>query len=1528
MKKLLSYLSVGAVMAACALSASAKVSRWEGCPEAPQSVDDGRVVQLAPGMLKHRSGEETNATALSEMQAKTATPRALKRTSNGKSAPKAAAKASVVYGYCSYTGSIASQGWYEVKWSSSPVNVWEKKTPRTPGSGFVRGDEVYGFYTYSTSDGGLQEAGLYILDLATGALKATYETPIFDTLEQVVVMAAYDSVEDVAYVTTLDKTGNNYLLQKFDPKTRSFTSLGVNVPSDWLDMGWNPADKTLYLFDESGILKKYDSKAKKFSQVNSLSWDMADFPHAMVYSPKDEAFIILVESYDDDDYTCTDVISLPVSGSYKYLGTIPNNPQYRILYVPDKFVNTNAPSAPVLKSWDVEGAAKSGSFTVTLPSKYEGGADLTAVVYLQVKMDDATISGSYRGNPGADVTIPVSGEDGLHRFSVTPYILTDDGQMFGTPLVFDKCLGNDNPAAPTNVKLTESNVSWSAVTTGAHGGYVDASAIKYNVYIDKVLMNESPIAATSLDVKIPATGVVAHRAEVYALVGDLISEAGVSDRYYTDGALDLPVYLGPEEGESDLDQEVIAMFTVVKDALNQNETYRGWRYDDQSEHTGGFYCLSPKASSTGETANEWLFLPAINFTDKNAHYRLSMELWSGYHYFTAEEEIYEVALCKGPSARGATIIKDATSVYKNPVFEQAEALFQVPEEGEWYIGIHYISPLDSYRLYARNFRVEKAQASSTSPAAVTNLLATAAADGVLEATLTFSMPTSDISGNALDASSRITATAVCEGGEASITGAPGEKMTMKVPTVQGENIITVTTSSDSGQGLLAETSVYTGVYRPATPKVTVTVSDDNKTMTLAITPETYNENGEYTGPEEQTMTIYRKVGNEWRQAAEIGKDRTWIFEVPEPKQDIYAFGVGARNAVGYCDVLATVSLHLGNLYTLPLEETFPTQGEEVDFKEPISIEHLSYLQSRWGFTDPKEMDETASNSTGNALAAVWDGESQINLPRFTTKEMHNVKLDLSFFFGNLSPELITVYATSPSADMVEVAQYTATSGNGWEHKLISLPESCQDQGWVQITVRVKIVGYNQCFLMDYYSVKDYPANMVTICGMQGASRGAVGEKLTYNVEIENAGTSEVAMPSYTFRLLGDNGLMGDLTAVNAPQKLASGEKTTLTFDYTPKSADEGDVLVRFNLEGQPEVAVTEIDKQVKILAARVPVVTDLALGYGENGDINLSWTAPKFAEDFEVAEPWDYSETLRGFRNIDGDKAQVWGISEINFPGEGAPKGYQVFTSTSTQNQTMAAHSGEQYLLCMSPKAGVTNDWLISPEVKGGSKISFWMNICLADYPEVILVKYSTTGNNPEDFTNTLADGYVCPDEQGWAKYEFDLPADAKYFALHHVGEEGSEQFGFMIDDVAYEAANDAHQIAGYNLYRDNELIASCVNDLKYTDKGVDTSVPMRYHVKSVANVNGETVESERSNVVWATGGSNVEGVEGAMAAIAVVKGGVELRGFASGTAYSIADASGKVFAAGVTTGETKRVALPAGIYLVRCGAAVVKAII
>lgn len=1520
MNKILSGLALGVVTLAGSIFAHAQLTRTDDgnlarpsserkCVPVPRGLEKRtRVVSQLPSGLKSFSSAET------------AVPR--HRTAQGKTpkkALKAASKASNIEGNCIYREGAADIGWFKVKWPSDEL-IWKRPTQYSPSCGFVRGSEFYAFYSLRSSEG-LVDAGLAIQDVTTGDVLEYYQTDIFDSYEQVALCAAYDSTNDEAYLITYNKAGTGYLLQKFNPVTKAYTSLGVTPPSNFLDFAYNPEEGAYFLLDEGGKMLRYDSKGKKFNTVCTYSYDMTDYPNDMVYSPKDGAFFALLDSYDEDDYPCTDAVLLGLNGTVSYLGTISNNPQYSVLHIADTYVNSNAAKAPVLKSWNVEGPATSGSLTVTLPESYENGKPLTGNIYLNAQIDGEEIAGTFRGAAGSDVTIPVSTTEGFHTFKLTPYTLTDDGRLNGSPLNISRYFGYDTPATPSNVTLESNKVSWDAVTKGANDGFINAENVRYNVTIDGVAMNQEPVVGTELAVTIPSTGAVAHKATVVAVADGKESLPGVSGRFYEDGPLSLPVVITAEEGETDLDRDLIDMFTIVNNPLNQDlSKMRGWRYDDQNEKTGGFYCLCPSTSPDGKKGDEWLFLPAINFPDKDAHYRFCVDLWSGNHYFTSDE-YYEIGIAKRPSGSKATIIREEDIVYKGRYFELSETLFQVPEEGDYYIGIHYVSPLDSYRLYARNFRVEKAEASADSPAVVTDLEAVAAEKGALEATLTFKMPLLSISGAALDAESNITVTAESNAGKGSVTGKPGESVSVKVPTEQGDNIIKVTPSTEAGIGLTSEVLIYTGVYRPGMAIVDKTVSDDNMTMTLNIDIDDYNDNDEYVGPDQCDVTIYRNINGEWRVAAEIGKNRTWTFECPDAAdQDLYQFGVAAKNAVGYCEQMTTFGIHLGKVFNLPMNETWPTQGQNVSITyEPISLEHISYYPAEWGFCDPSDVDDAAANGGSTSLYATWESVTQALLPRFSTAGMNNVKLDLNMFFGDKTPELITVYASSPKIEMEPVASFTRNDGNGWEHKLVSLPAACQNQGWVQIIIRLDIKGYAQYFLLDSYSIADYPEDMVTISSFKGNTRAAVGDKLVYTAEIENAGVKAVSLPEYSFVVLTDNGVAADLKAVNAPKQIEPKQKVKLNFEYTVKPADKGEMLARISIAGQPKQSVSEAEVNTTVINALVPVVNDLKGSMTDDGGLALTWSKPLYTESFEAFEPWDYSEEMRGFRNLDLDEGKVWGISEMSYPGKGMAKAFQVFSGASVDNPMLQAKSGDYYLACMSATKGASDDWLISPEVKGGTEVSFYLTICDGNYPETVLMAYSTTGNNPEDFKE-LDNGYICPDQYGWNKYCFTLPEDAKYFALHHVGDDGNEQFGFMIDDLCYEPLSGAPVVEGYNLYRDQQLLVSGLTTPGYVDKDVDLSAPVMYTVKTVSTLNGEKMESDRSNVFWTEELSGISTIMSGVKGISAGKNRIFLTGFETGTQYTVANTAGAV----IFTGEISvgRVSLPAapGVYVVTCG--------
>lgn len=1461
---------------------------------------------------------------------------------------KATVKATSLSGYLSYSESTyQSQGWYNVTWPT-PTLVWANPSSsnRSYTCGFMRGGELYAFYTHRTTTA-LLAAGICRLDPANGTVLENTPFDIFEGYSCIVTDAAYDPVNDIAYVVTSNDAGTQYILQTYNPTTGVFTPAGINFgdenSSDLpMTMAWSPADNAAYILTFGKEMKRYDATGKKFVKTGTSTYDFGDYSGIMTYSPKDNAFVGLLPGYDnsDDDWDygyeapaksakssatgeCCDVLLITPTGTTSYVGTFTYDSQWSILHASDPYVVPGAPGTVTLTSNFVDDAT-SGTITVNLPAKTADGSAINGRVYLQVKVDGEALGGTTpSGTPGSTATISLNLSEGEHTIAVTPYLLGDDGYIYGTPALLHGYFGYDTPAAPANVTLTNNKVTWNAVTAGVHNGYIKAADVRYNVFVDGVAMNSAPVSGTSLDITLPSAGGISHKAEVVATVNGKSSEPGSSAPLYVTGPLNLPVYIAPEEGETELAQTVIDMFTIVKNPA-VTSTAQHWQYDLQDPHTGGFYCLNPTTPEGSGNCNEWLFLPAINFNDANSFYRLQMEVWAANHYFS-EDETYEVALCAAPDGKNPVVIKEAETIHKAVDFQTAETMFKVPSAGVWYIGIHYITPVDAgFRLYARRFRVEKEQSTGEAPGKVTDLTAEACPQGELAANVSFRMPLVSITGADLGAATDITATVATESGSVTVSGKPGTQLTAKVPANQGNNTVKVTTSTAAGTGLIAETTVYCGVYAPGDVTLTSSVSDDNRTVTLNWTLDDYNADGQYAGADKCTFTIYRRTAEgEWGIAAAGVQGNTWSFTTTRTDQDIYQFGVAAVNAAGSSETLSATGVILGTPYNIPFSETFPLNGENIEMKEPIMLESLSYLGGLWGFSNPTDIDDNASNESGIALVCQGVTLSQMTLPKFSTTGSHNVKFELSMYFSSRTPSFVEVYASSAATPMQLVATFTADNGDGWENKIIDLPAEFQDKPWISITIRLNIENYSQCFMMDGYKLSDYPAEMMSIDSFDTLARFTVGRQADIKGIVRNHGTSQAAAPASTLEITTPAGTETFNSQPDAT--LAPGATAAYDFKYTPKNAAIGDGTVKFSIAGQPASAVSTVSKSIKVLNAPLPEVSDLGASVNKlsetNGDVTLTWSEAQYVQGFEHVQPWSISEDLDGFMNIDRDGNNTYAITELNYPDKYQPKAFQVFNATVSDSPVFAAHGGEQYIVGIaSAKNSVTDDWLISPEVKAGSKVSLCYNLLSTQYPAVLKVMWSDGSTNPLDFQE-VENGVIEMTETGWQKVTVTLPAAAKRFALWHDGHAGDELFGFMIDDIVWEPLVPEVPFTGYNLYRDGQLIAQGLTTPGYLDSNVDLSAPVQYVVRTVGTVAGEQAESPRSNIVWVdlnTGA--IDGVDGdALRSVSAGRGIITLDGFDAGLTVRVLNAAGQTVIVTGTAGSHTTIACAPGLYIVEC---------
>ncbi len=126
-------------------------------------------------------------------------------------------------------------------------------------------------------------------------------------------------------------------------------------------------------------------------------------------------------------------------------------------------------------------------------------------------------------------------------------------------------------------------------------------------------------------------------------------------------------------------------------------------------------------------------------------------------------------------------------------------------------------------------------------------------------------------------------------------------------------------------------------------------------------------------------------------------------------------------------------------------------------------------------------------------------------------------------------------------------------------------------------------------------------------------------------------------------------------------------------------------------------------------------------------------------------------------------------------------------------------HTGNSYIACVRPSSPVNDDWVMSPELSGNAQtVTLWAKTLGSMLDEMFSVSYSETGTSPEDFS--VVKDFVASGE--YEEYSVELPADARYFAVHCTSFYGGM---LMIDDVTYESR--PRELKGFNVYRNGEMV-------------------------------------------------------------------------------------------------------------------------
>ena len=484
----------------------------------------------------------------------------------------------------------------------------------------------------------------------------------------------------------------------------------------------------------------------------------------------------------------------------------------------------------------------------TYPSKNNTGGDLSAIsgvrIYREYRyktfaLDDehliATVTeGAAPGAAGTYTDNSFKDGSGTYYYVFVPF--NENGVSLADPSQFSAWIGEETDLKKVdNLKAVQDPdneehvlLTWDVPPQGVNGAYVDPAKISYRIERGNDVLVESWTGKLPYkDTTIPGAGTYEY--VVKALYNGKESFYNSKVSITIKGIVALP-YSNTFDNLNSVEQ-----LTFVHAAPG--------RYD------WGFSSQSIKVYEKG-TPNAFAYLPPF-------------KLEAG--------KIYSVTFStkiSGSSSKNLAVVRNSkpvadgthTEVFRKIIsgtdYQEKTAVFTVPADGKYHIGFLFDGTSTDYQdIYVDDVKVEEIV---PAPAAVSDLAVAPAAEGALEATLTWTNPSLTNSGSELSSLTKVVVTR--DGAEIKTFDAPtpgsAASYTDKELVAPGFYTYAVIPYLDENAGKAAEvTSAWVGKDTPKAP-ASVTVANDGDGRTVTFEAVTESANGGYM-PAELTYTISR-----------------------------------------------------------------------------------------------------------------------------------------------------------------------------------------------------------------------------------------------------------------------------------------------------------------------------------------------------------------------------------------------------------------------------------------------------------------------------------------------------------------------------------------------------------------------------------------------------------------------------------------------------------------------------------------------
>ncbi len=868
-----------------------------------------------------------------------------------------------------------------------------------------------------------------------------------------------------------------------------------------ISMCYNPVEKAIVGINLNNELVKIgaDGRQTKIMDLNLRNVDT--YVTGLVYSPRSNVYYWNINFTDG---TAAMATIDPASKKLDIYENLDHCEEYYNLFTTDEYIsNPDEPLRPEAGIPDFGKGELIGYVPFTLPTKTKGGKDITGEVEYSAYINGELYSTGKAEAGGETPTVVrvnfAVPEAGKYSFSLSIKVNGLESSKASTYA----WIGNDTPVNPSDVRLTKSEsgsagaykVTWNAVTTGVHNGYVDLDKLEYKVRING---EEYTCKTNHLEITLPEDkDLEAYAAAVMATCNGLESEWVTSNKVTEGTSYTLPMYITPTP-----DQFEVSL------VIDKNNDGRTWSLIESGDPNNPYFIQSNFSTDKTKPMDDWYFLPKMRIEDPSTFYIFSME--TGLRSTGFPNEYIEVLLCDEPTTDGvlSTVIKEyqPTSVS----FEKEFGLFRVPQAGDYYIALHCTSDGKQLSINARNFEISQSDATYESPAAVNEITVTPGRKGALKANVSFLMPTLNLAKEEIDPKATLEATISSPVQSLTIKGKPGQKISVIIDTEQGYNPITVQISNGELKSLISKTSVYTGVYIPATPQLTeVEYSPDMLSMTLNWESVDIADDGEgYVNPETVTYDIYQLDinSNRWVMHQSGLTENSYTFKKePGSVQEIILLGVLSNNEAGNNGELITAIGVLGTPYSLPITEDYDNNGNT--YTNPWLTTYIYGDTGSWGLYYNSDV---TGDSKDKGISMISQGKngvvSRLGTPKFTTKGVENASITLELFRTNLP--IVRILADKYGEEPEVIGEISGIDfKNKTEKVTVSIPSEYLDKDWIGLYIETEFDDDNQILVIesisidgDINAVSSIEGSNVRISSGKGLIKvsGLNGESVTIN----------------------------------------------------------------------------------------------------------------------------------------------------------------------------------------------------------------------------------------------------------------------------------------------------------------------------------------------------------------------------------------------------------------------------------------------